>query len=46
MKCLITIVGHTAVGKSEIALHLAQDFSGEIISADSRQVDRKQKGYC
>jgi len=37
---VITIVGPTAVGKSELALHLAQYFPVEIISADSRQVYR------
>lgn len=33
----ISIVGPTAVGKTEIALQLAQHFSTSIISADSRQ---------
>ena len=37
---LLTIVGPTAVGKSALALHLAQVLNGEIISADSRQVYR------
>jgi len=37
---MIAIIGPTAVGKSELALHLAQYFSVEIISADSRQVYR------
>jgi tRNA dimethylallyltransferase len=37
---VITIVGPTAVGKSELALRLAQYFPLEIISADSRQVYR------
>jgi len=37
---VIAIVGPTAVGKSELALQLAQYFSPEIISADSRQVYR------
>jgi tRNA dimethylallyltransferase len=37
---MIAIVGPTAVGKSELALHLAQHFPIEIISADSRQVYR------
>jgi len=37
---VIAIVGPTAVGKSELALHLAQHLSLEIISADSRQVYR------
>jgi len=40
MECLIAIVGPTAVGKSELALHLAQDFPIEMVSADSRQVYR------
>ena len=40
MKCLIAIVGPTAVGKSQLALRLAQDFDGEIVNADSRQVYR------
>ncbi len=40
MQHLIAIVGPTAVGKSELALHLAQSFESEIISADSRQVYR------
>lgn len=37
---LIVIVGPTAVGKTSIALRLAQDFAGEIVSADSRQIYR------
>jgi tRNA dimethylallyltransferase len=37
---MIAIVGPTAVGKSELALQLAQYFPIEIISADSRQVYR------
>jgi tRNA dimethylallyltransferase len=37
---VIAIVGPTAVGKSELALRLAQYFPIEIISADSRQVYR------
>ncbi len=37
---MITIVGPTAVGKSELALLLAQYFPAEIISADSRQIYR------
>jgi len=35
---LITIVGPTASGKSELAIKLAKKFNGEIVSADSRQV--------
>jgi tRNA dimethylallyltransferase len=37
---VIAVVGPTAVGKSELALDLAQYFPLEIISADSRQVYR------
>jgi len=37
---MIAIVGPTAVGKSELALYLAQYFPVEIIGADSRQVYR------
>ncbi len=40
MNHLVTIVGPTATGKSRLALHLAQTFDGEIVSADSRQVYR------
>ncbi len=38
---LVTIIGPTGSGKSEIAIRLANDFSGEIISADSRQIYKK-----
>lgn len=37
---IIVILGPTAVGKTELALDLASEFSGEIISADSMQVYR------
>ncbi|MFC1899858.1 tRNA (adenosine(37)-N6)-dimethylallyltransferase MiaA [Chloroflexota bacterium] len=40
MKHIITIVGPTCIGKSKLAIHLAQTFGGEIVSADSRQVYR------
>src|SRR5574342_949611 len=33
---LILIVGPTAVGKTEIAIQLAERLNGEIVSADSR----------
>lgn len=36
-KALIVIVGPTAIGKTELAIHLAQHFKTEILSADSRQ---------
>jgi tRNA dimethylallyltransferase len=37
---LIVIVGPTAVGKTSLAICLAEDFNGEIVSADSRQIYR------
>lgn len=37
---LIVILGPTASGKSQLGVDLAQEFNGEIISADSRQVYR------
>ncbi len=40
MNSLVIIVGPTGIGKSRLALRLAQTFDGEIVSADSRQVYR------
>ncbi|HYY24913.1 MAG TPA: isopentenyl transferase family protein, partial [Candidatus Udaeobacter sp.] len=37
---LIIILGPTGVGKSEIALELAEAIGGEIVNADSQQVYR------
>lgn len=37
---LIVITGPTATGKTSLAIELAQKYSGEVISADSRQVYR------
>ncbi|MDE2041066.1 MAG: tRNA (adenosine(37)-N6)-dimethylallyltransferase MiaA, partial [Patescibacteria group bacterium] len=37
---LLIIVGPTASGKSDLAVALAENYDGEIISADSRQVYR------
>jgi tRNA dimethylallyltransferase len=37
---LVVIVGPTAVGKTEVALQVAERLGGEIINADSRQVYR------
>lgn len=37
---LIVIIGPTAVGKTAFSLRVAEDFDGEIISADSRQIYR------
>lgn len=38
MKKLITIVGPTAVGKTELTLALAKQYNGEVISGDAYQV--------
>ena len=40
-KTCIIIAGPTAVGKTSLAIHAAQHFSSEIISADSRQCYRE-----
>lgn len=40
MSRMITILGPTASGKTDVAAHLAYDIGAEIISADSRQVYR------
>lgn len=41
MNKLPVILGPTASGKTHLAVHLANDLGGEIISADSRQVYKK-----
>jgi len=38
MKKILVICGPTATGKTRLAIQLAKKFSGEIVSADSRQV--------
>lgn len=38
MEKLISIIGQTSSGKSDLAIYLAKKFNGEIVSADSRQV--------
>lgn len=38
---IIVILGPTASGKTDLAIKLAKEFNGEIISADSRQVYKK-----
>ncbi|MEK7163405.1 MAG: tRNA (adenosine(37)-N6)-dimethylallyltransferase MiaA [Patescibacteria group bacterium] len=35
---IVVILGPTATGKSDLAVHIAQKFGGEVVSADSRQV--------
>ena len=37
---LITIIGPTGVGKTAVAIELAERLNGEIVSADSRQIYR------
>ncbi len=39
-RLLISVIGPTAVGKTDTALQLAEELNGEIISADSRQIYR------
>jgi len=41
LRKIIAIVGPTASGKSSLAVKLAQELGGEIISADSRQIYRE-----
>ena len=41
MRKMITILGPTASGKTPVAVRLAAEIGGEIISADSRQVYRR-----
>lgn len=38
MEKIVSVVGLTSSGKSDLAIELAKSFSGEIVSADSRQV--------
>jgi tRNA dimethylallyltransferase len=42
-KFLLTIAGPTAVGKTQVAIEIAQQFNTEIINADSRQIYREMK---
>ncbi|HYP19363.1 MAG TPA: isopentenyl transferase family protein, partial [Chloroflexia bacterium] len=35
---LVVVTGPTASGKSALALRLAEQFGGEVVTADSRQV--------
>lgn len=45
MEKLISIIGLTSSGKSDLGIKLALEFNGEIVSADSRQV-YKGLDYC
>ncbi|MFP4620452.1 MAG: tRNA (adenosine(37)-N6)-dimethylallyltransferase MiaA [Bacteroidales bacterium] len=38
---IVVVLGPTASGKTAFAAHLAREFAGEVISADSRQVYRE-----
>ncbi len=38
MKCLVAVIGPTAVGKSRLGMAIARRFNGEIVNADSRQI--------
>ncbi len=40
MTSLVAIMGATATGKSGVAVRLAEDFGGEVVSMDSRQIYR------
>ncbi|MDD4873720.1 MAG: tRNA (adenosine(37)-N6)-dimethylallyltransferase MiaA [Dehalococcoidales bacterium] len=40
MNKIIAIIGPTGIGKSQLAIKIAQIFNGEIVGADSRQVYR------
>lgn len=40
MKTLVTIIGPTGVGKTELSLKIAEFFSSPILNADSRQIYR------
>ncbi|MEY4929757.1 MAG: tRNA ((37)-N6)-dimethylallyltransferase MiaA, partial [Bacteroidota bacterium] len=42
-KKLVVIAGPTAVGKTDVALRLAEHFKTEIISADSRQIYKEME---
>lgn len=37
---LVVLLGPTAVGKTELSLHLCERIGGEVVSADSRQIYR------
>ncbi len=38
MEALLTVLGPTSAGKTDLALYLAKKFNGELVSCDSRQV--------
>ena len=38
MKRIVTILGATGTGKSDLAVYLAKKFNGEVINADVMQI--------
>ena len=38
MKKILTIIGPTAVGKTDLTVKIAENINGEIIGLDSRQI--------
>ena len=40
MSKLVVVLGPTATGKTKLAVNIAYQYNGEIISADSRQIYR------
>ena len=38
MKKILTIIGPTAVGKTDLTVRIAENLNGEIIGLDSRQI--------
>ena len=41
MKKILTIIGPTAVGKTEVGVNIAKNINGQIIGLDSRQIYKK-----
>ena len=41
MKKILTIVGPTAIGKTEVGVSIAKNINGQIIGLDSRQIYKK-----
>lgn len=42
---LVVVLGATGTGKSKLAIQLGRSLGGEIISADSMQVRRREDGH-
>ncbi len=42
-KFLISVVGPTAIGKTDLAIKLAEHFNTEVLSSDSRQFFREMR---